>query len=117
MDKGVSNLTDDRNVDDISENFTQFWGRLAEEFPPKDSYEIYRDKAKSAQNKDEALNFMHKSVSEAKKMIPKNALEGMDGETWLSQNARPYIMMRKELAEMYVYFRLIDEAVKAQLIG
>lgn len=112
MDKGVSNLTDDRNVDDILENFTQFWGRLAEEFPPKDSYEIYRDKAKSAQNKDEALNFMHKSVSEAKKMISKNALEGMDGETWLSQNARPYIMMRKELAEMYVYFRLIDEAVK-----
>ena len=45
-------------------------------------------------------------------MIPKNALEGMHGEIWLSQNARPYIMMRKELAELYVYFRLIDEAVK-----
>lgn len=105
-------MTDDRNVNEILGNFTQFFGRLAEEFPAKDSYEIYRDKAKSSDNKEEALNFMKKSVSEAKKMIPKGVLEVTEGGLWLEKDARPYIKMKKELADMYVHFKLIDEAVK-----
>lgn len=105
-------MADDRHVDEILQNFTQFFGGLAEAFPPKDSYEIYRDKAKSTQNQEEALNFMNKSVLEAQKMISKKILDESDGGLWLNKNARPYIMMRKELADMYVYFKLIDDAIK-----
>lgn len=105
-------MTDDRKVDEILANFTQFWGKLEETFPAKDSYEIYRDKAKSTQNKDDAINFMHKSVSEAKKMISKNELDKIEGSLWMNKNARPYMMMRKELAELYIYFNLIDDAIK-----
>ena len=105
-------MTDNRKEDEILSNFTQFFGRLSEAFQPKDSYEIYRDKAKSAQNQEDAFSFMYKSVSEAKKMISKNTFDNIDGGLWVNQNARPYIMMKKELAELYVYFKLIDEAIK-----
>lgn len=71
-------MTDNRKEDEILSNFTQFFGRLSEAFQPKDSYEIYRDKAKSAQNQEDALSFMYKSVSEAKKMISKNTFDNLN---------------------------------------
>ena len=99
------------DINSILENFTQFFGKLSQEFTAKDSYEIYRDKAMASDNFDEAINYMKKSVSEAKKLISPKLYEEFIGMLWFEKSARPFLKCKKQLAELHASNGGFNEAI------
>lgn len=100
-----------KEINSILENFTQFFGKLSQEFKAKDSYEIYRDKATTAENFDEAIDYMNKSVSEAKKLISPKLYEELMGMLWFEKSARPLLKCKRQLAELYASNGGFNEAI------
>lgn len=101
-------MWDNENINDKLNNFSSFFGQLAEEFTPKDSYQIYRDKAFSATDPIEAINFMKKSVAEGRKYISDSLFEEHKGKLWLAEDGRPFMESKKYLAQLYKNNGYID---------
>ena len=95
------NSGQNENTNKILNNFNSFFGQLSEAFPIKDAYEIYRDKALAAENPDEAIEFMKKSVKEARKYIYDKLFEENMGKLWSHKDGRPFMECKKHLAQLY----------------
>lgn len=67
----------------------------------KEEYEIYMDKAFDCYDIDEAMENMKLVLMHAKKKIPSHIFKQLEGELWLELNARPYLLIKAELADLY----------------
>ena len=103
---------DNENSNYILENFNKFFSQLSQEFPPKDAYKIYSEKALIATDGDEAIELMKKSLQESKKLIKNNTIEENMGKLWTVENARPFIKCKKDLGKLYEKNNYIDLAIK-----
>lgn len=67
----------------------------------KEEYEVYMDKAFDCYDIDEAMENMKLALMHAKKKIPDHLFKQLEGELWLELNARPYLLIKAELADLY----------------
>lgn len=102
------NNEDNESSKYILENFNNFFSQLSQAFPPKDAYEIYREKALVAKNSDEAIELMKKSMQEARKFITDKVLKENLGNLWTVDDARPFMKCKKDLAKMYGKNNYVD---------
>ncbi|MGM9532604.1 DUF6398 domain-containing protein [Intestinibacter sp.] len=67
----------------------------------EEEYEIYMDKAFDSYDIDEAMEYMKLALMHAKKKIPDHLFKQLEGELWLELDARPYLLIKAELADLY----------------
>lgn len=105
------------DLDFLQENLDELLG--SDEFifgsSPDNAYEKYEEyqaKAISACDYKEAVKYMNKAIVEAKKKINSNTFKDLKGELWLEYDARPYMSLRKELADLYYIGGEYDKSIK-----
>ena len=67
----------------------------------KEEYEVYMEKAAACENIDDTIEYIKLALMHAKKKIPKSLFNKSKGELWLELDARPYLMVKDELAGFY----------------
>jgi len=105
------------DLDELGENLAQMiqsgefiFGNKANDSHEK--YKEYQAKAISSSNYKDAVKYMKKAIAEAKKKISSYLFEDLKGQLWLEHDARPYMSLRKELADLYCIGGEYDKSIK-----
>lgn len=77
----------------------------------KEEYEIYLLKARRARNYEEALRFIDTALIYAKDKI-ESEFENLKGHLWKEPKARPYMLIKEELAYVYSLGENYDHAIR-----
>lgn len=105
------------DLDELQENLAQLiqsgdfvFGNQTDDFEEK--YKEYEAKSISSSNYKDAVRYMKKAIAEAKKKISTNIFKDLKGQLWLEHDARPYMSLRKELADLYCIGEEYDKSIK-----
>ena len=99
----------DYNIDKMLKHFADI---LNDNITKKEEYETYMDKAFECEDIDEAIEYVKLALMHAKKKIPNNLFNQLKGELWLEFDARPYLMVKDELASLYCMKEDYESAVE-----
>ena len=75
-------------------------------------YEVFYDKAKYTSNIDKAIKYMEMSLEEARKEVSPDIFEKLDGNLWSNQDTRVCLIIKDELADLYMRKKDYESAVK-----
>ncbi|MEG0855795.1 MAG: DUF6398 domain-containing protein [Terrisporobacter sp.] len=89
-------------------NMISYW---SDKVKRKPEYEIYLLKARRANNYEEALEYIDKALINAKEKIEAD-FDSIKGQLWSVEEARPYIMVKDELAYVYALGERFEDAIK-----
>lgn len=91
----------DYNIDKMLKYFADILNDNISNITKKEEYETYMDKAFECEDIDEAIEYVKLALMHAKKKIPNSLFNQLKGELWLELDARPYLMVKDELASLY----------------
>lgn len=96
----------DDDEDDNSYEVSQVLKKMADMInhkisTKKEVYDIYMEKAFDCSDINDAIENMKLALMHAKKKIPNKLFKELDGELWLEFDARPYLTIKAELADLY----------------
>ena len=77
-----------------------------------EKYKEYQLKAYGAGNYKESVKYMKKAIEEAKNKISPEDFKDLKGQLWLEHNARPYMRLKKDLADLYYLGKEYDKSIK-----
>jgi len=77
-----------------------------------EKYKEYQAKAVSSSNHKDAVKYIKKAIAEAKKLFSSDLFKELKGELWIALDARPYMSLRKELADIYCIGGEYDKSIK-----
>lgn len=95
------------NLDNISD-YINSW---SENIRKTEKYEIYMVKARRAKNYDEAIELIKMALLEAKEKINKGQDDSLEGKMWTDPKARPFMMIKEELAFVYTMGGEYEDAI------
>lgn len=103
-----NNRITSRDALDKMESLISNW---SDKVKKKEEYEIYLIKARRANNYEEALDYIDKAANNAKEKIGKE-FDDIKDYLWEEEKARPYLLIKDELAYVYVLGEEFEKAIQ-----
>ena len=97
--------------DDKFDNMKEIFDRWTDKIRKQEEYQLYMKKARKANSYEDALNYVELALNSAKEQIGEE-FDTLKGQLWMEEKARPYMMIKEELAYIYTLAEDYEKAIK-----
>ena len=117
--KFIADIKDDVEYDDAHDlykddkfdNMKEIFDRWTDKIRKQEEYQLYMKKARKANSYEDALNYVELALNSAKEQIGEE-FDTLKGQLWMEEKARPYMMIKEELAYIYTWAEDYKKAIK-----
>lgn len=117
--KFIADIKDDVEYDDAHDlykddkfdNMKEIFDRWTDKIRKQEEYQLYMKKARKSNSYEDALNYVDLALNCAKEQIGEE-FDTLKGQLWMEEKARPYMMIKEELAYIYTLAEDYKKAIK-----